>query len=159
MCECCGGHVENKFAPAEVILAKYEGIKGSLIPILQAVQDEYGYLPEDVMGYVAEEIDIPLSRIYGVITFYAQFHLKPRGKNIIRICVGTACHVKGAGKIVTAFEEKLGVKAGETTPDLKFTIEPIACVGACGLAPVIMVNHDTYGKLSPKMVRDVLDNY
>lgn len=159
MCECCGGHAENKFAPVDAILAKYRDVKGSLIPILQAVQHDYGYLPEDVMAYVAEEINIPLSRIYGVATFYAQFHLKPRGKNIIRICLGTACHVKGAGKVLAAFEEKLGIKGGETTPDLKFTLEPIACLGACGLAPVIMVNDDTYGKVSPKKVGEVLGNY
>jgi len=159
MCECCGGHAENKFAPVDEILVKYKDVKGSLIPILQAVQDVYRYLPEDVMAYVAEEINVPLSRIYGVITFYAQFHLKPRGEYIIRICVGTACHVKGAGKVVTAFEDKLAVKAGETTPDLKFTIEPIACIGACGLAPVIMINNDTYGKVSPKKVGEILANY
>jgi len=160
MCECCGGHATKKdFPQVDAILAKFKGVKGSLMPILQAIQGEYGYLPEDVMSYVAEEMDIPLSRIYGVATFYAQFHLKPRGANIIRICLGTACHVKGAGKVLSAFEEKLGIKGGETTPDLKFTLEPIACLGACGLAPVVMVNEDTYGKMSAKKVTEVLNNY
>lgn len=158
MCECCGEHKED-YAKVDAILANFKGVKGSLMPILQAVQAEFGYLPEDVMGYVAEEMEMPLSRIYGVATFYAQFHLKPRGKNIIRVCLGTACHVKGASKVLAAFEEKLGIKGGETTEDLKFTLEPIACLGACGLAPVCMVNEDTYGKMDAKKVAEVIGNY
>ncbi|CVK20380.1 MULTISPECIES: NADH-quinone oxidoreductase subunit NuoE [Sporomusa] len=158
---CCGGGEAGKLAmdQVEVVLAKYHGVKGALIPVLQEAQNAYGYLPREVIQYIAEKMGIPVSQIYGVVTFYAQFHLNPRGKNIIRVCQGTACHVRGAKSILTALEDSLQVKAGGTTPDLKFTLETVACIGACGLAPVLMVNDDTHGRLTPEVIPDLLSQY
>jgi NADH-quinone oxidoreductase E subunit len=158
---CCGGGEAGKLAmdQVEVVLAKYHGVKGALIPVLQEAQNAYGYLPREVIQYIAEKMGIPVSQIYGVVTFYAQFHLNPRGKNIIRVCQGTGCHMRGAKSILTALEDSLQVKAGGTTPDLKFTLETVACIGACGLAPVLMVNDDTHGRLTPEVIPDLLSQY
>lgn len=155
---CCGGE-GKQFAQLDEILAKFEGVKGALIPVLQEAQHAYGYLSKEVVKRIAEKMNIPTSQIYGVITFYAQFHLNPRGRNIIRVCQGTACHVRGAKAVLKAIEENLGVSAGQTTPDLKFTIETVACIGACGLAPVMMINDDTHGRLTPAIVSDILKKY
>ena len=159
---CCGCGEEGKakrLAPLEEILAKYVGVKGALIPVLQAAQHAYGYLPKDIIQAIAEKTAIPVSQIYGVVTFYAQFHLNPRGKNIIRVCQGTACHVRGAKHILKAVEDNLQIKAGGTTPDLKFTLETVACIGACGVAPVLMVNDDTHGRLVPEIIPEILAKY
>lgn len=155
---CCGGE-NNYLAQLDELLAKYQGVKGALIPVLQGAQEIYGYLPKDVIMYIGEKMDIPTSQIYGVVTFYAQFHMSPRGKNIIRVCMGTACHVRGAKGILTAIEDELQVAVGKTTPDLKFTIESVACIGACGLAPVIMINDDTHGRLTPDRIPEILAKY
>ena len=142
------------------LLDKYRGTKGSVIPVLQQAQEIFGYLPKDVLIKISNEIDVPISQIYGVVTFYAQFHLEPRGENIVRSCQGTACHVRGAKAVLVAIREKLGLKEGQvTTPDLKFTLETVACIGACGLAPVFMVNDDTHGRLTPESVGPILDKY
>jgi NADH-quinone oxidoreductase subunit E len=162
MCQCCSGQASNydpKKEKLETVLANYSGKKGALIPVLQEAQDIYGYLPEEVMTEIGKSLNIPVSKVYGVATFYAQFHLKPRGRNIIRVCLGTACHVKGGAKILEKIEEVLGIKDGETTDDLKFTIESVACIGACGLAPVMMINDDTHGRLTPDLVPKVLSQY
>jgi NADH-quinone oxidoreductase subunit E len=159
MCECCKGSKDPKFVKVDKFLSQFEGEKGSLISILQQTQREFGYLPEDVIYYIARKIQIPASTIYGVATFYAQFHLKPRGKYVIRVCLGTACHVSGANKILAEFEKQLGIKPGETTEDLKFTLETVGCLGACGLAPTIMINEKTYGKMTPEKVNEVLQKY
>lgn len=159
---CCGCGEESqakRMAPLQGILDKYAGVKGALIPVLQEAQNAYGYLPKDVIQFIAEKMAVPVSQIYGVVTFYAQFHLNPRGKNIIRVCQGTACHVRGAKHILKALEDTLQVKAGGTTPDLKFTLETVACIGACGLAPVLMVNDDTHGRLVPDVVPEILAKY
>jgi len=155
---CCGGNV-NQFEKLDEILKKYQGIKGALIPVLQDTQHAYGYLPREVIQNIAEKINIPVSQIYGVVTFYAQFHLKPRGKNIIRVCQGTACHVRGGKAILAAIEDILKIKAGGTTPDLMFTLETVACIGACGLAPVLMINDDTHGRLTPETTAEILAKY
>lgn len=155
---CCGGNT-NQFDKLDEILQKYQGIKGALIPVLQEAQDAYGYLPKEVIQNIAEKMNIPVSQIYGVVTFYSQFHLKPRGRNIIRVCLGTACHVRGGKAILTAIEDNLHVKAGSTTPDLLFTLETVACIGACGLAPVLMINDDTYGRLTPEGIPEILSKY
>jgi len=155
---CCGGNV-NQFVKLDEILQKYQGIKGALIPVLQEAQNAYGYLPKEVIQNIAEKMNIPVSQIYGVVTFYSQFHLKPRGKNIIRVCLGTACHVRGGKAVLTAIEEKLKIKAGGTTSDLLFTLETVACIGACGLAPVLMINDDTYGRLTPESTPEILSKY
>ena len=122
---CCGGENKEK-AQIDEILLKYEGKKGALIPVLQEVQALYNYLPKDILEYVAEKMSIPISQIYGMVTFYSQFHLNPRGRNIIRVCQGTACHVRGGKVILQAIEKQLGIKAGHTTEDLRFTLETIA---------------------------------
>ncbi|MGL4209611.1 MAG: NAD(P)H-dependent oxidoreductase subunit E, partial [Candidatus Adiutrix sp.] len=108
---------------------------------------------------IADRLEVRISQVYGVVTFYAQFHLNPRGKNIIRTCQGTACHVRGAGKILNSLKEDLGVAPGGTTEDLQFTLETVACIGACGLAPVIMINQDTHGRLTPDNIPEILDKY
>jgi NADH-quinone oxidoreductase, E subunit len=156
---CCGGKDAGNMAKLDEILAKYQGIKGALIPVLQEAQDAYGYLPKDVITRIGDKMQIPTSQIYGVATFYSQFHLNPRGKNIIRVCQGTACHVRGAKAILKALEDTLKITAGKTTPDLKFTLETVACIGACGLSPVMMVNDDTHGRLTPEIVPEILSRY
>lgn len=133
--------------------------KGGLIPILQAVQDQMGYLPEEALETISRELKIPSSEIYGVATFYAQFHLSPRGRHVIRVCRGTACHVRGSLKILDRVKETLHVGEHETTDDLRFTLEPVACLGACGLAPVVMIDDTTYGRLTPEGIKPILDKY
>ena len=132
---------------------------GGLIPILQQVQSEIGYLPLEALETISLELKIPTSEIYGVATFYAQFHLKPRGRHIIRVCRGTACHVRGSLKILNSVKEITGASENETTEDLRFTVEPVACLGACGLAPVMVVDSQTYGRLTPDMVQGILDKF
>lgn len=154
-------HSEDPFnyAPVDEVLTKYQGQKGAMIPILQAVQEAYGYLPYQALEYTAKKLRIPFSRIFGVATFYAQFHLKPRGQNIIRVCQGTACHVRGAAKIMTKLKDELGLEVGGTSEDMKFTLESVACIGACGLAPVLMINNDTFGRLTPEKISDILKQF
>ncbi|MBZ4688352.1 MAG: NADH-quinone oxidoreductase subunit [Clostridia bacterium] len=157
---CCGEKVrDEKLEKLQEVFKKYKNKKGALIPVLQEAQDIYGYLPEEVLKKIALELKVPLSKVYGVVTFYAQFHLKPRGRNIIRVCLGTACHVRGGAKIFEKLQEELQVEDGETTEDLKFTLESVACIGACGLAPVIMVNDDTHGRLTPDRIPEILAQY
>lgn len=165
-CQCAGGGSQgDKPQPSEAkkvlepVFARYRGVKGALIPLLQEAQEVYGYLPREVMEAIAQELKIPFSKVYGVATFYAQFHLKPRGRNIIRVCQGTACHVRGGAKVFAALKEHLGVGNNETTPDLRFTLETVACLGACGLAPVMMVNDDTHGRLTPEAAKEILNRY
>jgi len=156
----CGEHAE---LPQEEALQKlfdlYRDQKGSLIPVLQEAQNIYGYLPKEVLRQIAGELRIPFSKIFGVATFYAQFHLKPRGRNIIRVCLGTACHVRGGAKVFDAIQEHLNVANGETTADLRYTLETLACLGACGLAPCVMVNDNTHGRLTPNQAVALLDDY
>lgn len=141
------------------LVAPWKGKKGGLIPILQSIQHEFGYLPEEALIEVSKELKTPKADIYGVATFYAQFHLKPRGRHIIRVCRGTACHVRGSLRIMDKVKQILHVEENDTTEDLRFTLEPVACIGACGLAPVIMVDDDTHGRLTPDKVQPILDRY
>jgi len=141
------------------LIEPYLGRKEMMIPALQKVQNHFGYLPRPAMEQVSKRMRVPLSRLYGVATFYAQFKMKPRGRYIIRVCKGTACHIQGSPKIAERIEETLGIESGETTDDLRFTLEEVACIGACALAPVIMINDDPHGRLSPDKVKDILDNY
>ncbi|MDO3378145.1 NADH-quinone oxidoreductase subunit NuoE [Geoalkalibacter halelectricus] len=150
---------EIDLGPANQVIDKYLNLKGALMPVLQEVQDAYGYLPEPCIHLIAERLNVYLSQIYGVLTFYAQFHLEPRGKYIVRVCMGTACHVKGAGRIADTLSDMLGIGHAETTEDLKFTVEHVACIGACGMAPVIMVNEATYGSISVKKMEEVVEKY
>ncbi len=145
--------------PVQEILSRYEKKERYLIPVLQEAQEEYGYLPEEVMKEIALGLNLSLSQVYGVVTFYSQFHQEPRGNNIIRVCMGTACHVRGGEGILNAIKDELGIGAGETTDDLEFTLESVACIGACGLAPVIMINDDTHGRLTPDKIPGILAKY
>lgn len=133
--------------------------RSSMIALLQDAQDVYGYLPEKALRDISNHIGIPLSGVYGVATFYNQFRLTPLGKNVIRVCRGTACHVKNSANILVALENELGVKAGQTTRDKVFTLETVACIGACSLAPVINVNEDYYGRLTIKEIPKILNKY
>lgn len=144
---------------AEKIIQKYIDIPGNLMPVLQGVQDEYGYIPSVALDYIAERLNVYPAQIYGVLTFYAQFHLKPRGKYIIRVCMGTACHVLGAERIKESFFERLGIGHAETSSDRRFTFELVACLGACGMAPLAMVNDETYGKMTVQRVDEVVKHY
>jgi NADH-quinone oxidoreductase subunit E len=134
----------------EEILQAYRGQKGAVIPVLQKAQKIYGYLPEEVLQRIARGLRVPISRIYGVATFYSQFYLTRRGRHVVRQCDGTACHVRGSGQIIEKIEKELGVKAGDTTPDYKVTYEVVYCLGSCGLAPVATVDGAAVGKLAPE---------
>jgi NADH-quinone oxidoreductase subunit E len=146
-------------AKANAIIDKYLTLPGNLMPVLQAVQDAYGYIPRVAADLIAERLNVYPSQIYGVLTFYAQFHLKPRGRFIIRVCVGTACHVQGAQRIKETFFNLLGIAHTETSADLRFTFEEVACLGACGMAPLAMVNDDTYGKMTVQKVDEIVAKY
>ncbi len=144
---------------ANKVIDKYIDMTGNLMPVLQGIQEEYGYIPEETVHLTAERLNVYASQIFGVLTFYAQFHLEPRGKYIVRVCMGTACHVKGAGRIGDTIKERLGIGHAETTEDLLFTAEYVACIGACGMAPVIMVNDATYGSISVQKTDEVIKKY
>ena len=138
--------------PLDNILNKYQGQKGAVIPILQEIQNVYGYLPKAILERTSKKTGIPLSQLYGVATFYAQFHLTRRGRNLIRICDGTACHVRGAAKTIQAIENAFKMHAGGTSLDYKYTLEIVYCVGSCGLAPVAVVNDKVYGQTKPEPI-------
>jgi NADH:ubiquinone oxidoreductase subunit E len=141
----------------EGILLRYRENEGNLISILQDLESEFGYLREDAIMWISERLDVPPARFYGVATFYAQFHLKPRGKNVITACCGTACHVKGSERLINSLVKELAIPAGEdTSEDLKFTVEKVNCVGACSIAPVIIVNKTVHGKMTPdKLMKEM----
>lgn len=161
MCNCGGEGVRDiRYVTLEKTLKKYRQSTGKIIPVLQEIQDIFGYIPEDAIRETSRELGIPSSEIYGVVTFYGQFHLQARGKNIIRVCTGTACHVQGGGKVLEAITNCLGLTDGKlTTDNMMFTLEPVACLGACGMAPVMMVNEDAYGRLTPEEVPEILARY
>ena len=138
------------------IFSSFEGTEGELIPILQRVQKELGYLSEDVMLEIADFIGVPESRVYAVATFYAQFRFTPIGRNHVMVCRGTACHVRGAPRILEAIERQLGIKEGETTADMEYSLETVACIGACGLAPTMVINEKTYGRLTAKRIAEII---
>lgn len=141
------------------IIAERKDERGCLMPILQEAQEIYGYLPIEVQTIIARELDIPLEKVYGVVTFYSQFTLFPKGKYAISVCLGTACYVKGSGAIFEKLKEMLGIDSGECTADGKFSLDACRCVGACGLAPVMMINGEVYGRLKPDDLADILAKY
>ena len=141
------------------VIAEKKDDRGALMPILQKAQDIYGYLPIEVQTIISNEMNIPLEKIYGVVTFYSQFSLNHKGKYQISVCLGTACYVKGSGDIYNKLQEKLGIEGGGCTPDGKFSLEACRCIGACGLAPVITVNDEVYGRLTVDDVDDILKKY
>ena len=140
------------------ILSGYSGSKEELIPLLQEAQKEFRYLPSEVMLKIARFLRVPESTVYGVTTFYAQFKMVPSGRNIIRICRGTACHVRGGARILREVERRLGIKAGETTENMEYTLETVACIGACALAPTMTIEKETYGKVTTKKVAEVFSD-
>jgi NADH-quinone oxidoreductase subunit E len=148
-----------ELATIEGIIRQHGGRKSALIAMLQEVQHEYTYLPEDVLRHLAKTLDIPLSRAYSLATFYRAFSLKPRGRYPVSVCLGTACHVGGGVKIMEKIERQLGIKAGQTTPDLNFGLQPVRCLGCCGLAPVVTVGQDLYGKVTLTRIEPILRKY
>ena len=148
--------LEERLLP---LIERYRGKKGITIPLLADLQEMMGYIAPEAVHFISRKLDIPPAEIYGVATFYAQFHLKPRGRHIIRVCRGTACHVRGSLKVFNKVKEITGVEENETTEDLRFTVEPVACLGACGLAPVMMVDSQTFGRLTSDMVQGILDKF
>jgi len=141
------------------ILARYRDQKWPLIPLLQEVQEEFGYIPPETVELIARATSLFPAQVQGVITFYEQFHTAPRGKNIVRVCRGTACHVRGGRTILKIVKQSLEVDEGETTPDMNFTLETVPCLGTCFLAPSMMVNKDYFGKLAPPKLRSILQQY
>lgn len=141
------------------IIARYEGQKWALIPLLQDIQEEFGYIPPESIPSIAVALSLFPSQVQGVITFYEQFHTIPRGKNIVRVCRGTACHVRGGRTILKLVKQNLDIEEGENTADLEFTLETVPCLGTCFLAPVMMVNKDYFGNLAPPKVKSVLQEY
>lgn len=141
------------------VIAEHKGDKGALMPILQKAQEIYGYLPVEVQTIISNEMNVPLEKIYGIVTFYSQFSLYPKGKYKVSVCLGTACYVKGSGDIFNKLQEVLGISDGECTPDGKFSLESCRCIGACGLAPVMTVNDDVYGKLTADDIEGILSKY
>ena len=147
---------ELDLSPLHELLAQYKEQHGAVIPVLQKAQAIYGWLPKEVLQAISKGMNVPLSQVYGVVTFYSQFYLHRRGRHIVRQCDGTACHVRGAAKIVQAVESYLGIKAGETTDDYKYTYEVVYCLGSCGLAPVSMIDDRVVGHLVPERMIDML---
>ncbi len=141
------------------VINRYKGTDGALIPVLHEAQEIYGYLPIEVQAIISKNLDISMAEIYGVVTFYTQFTTEPKGKYHIGVCLGTACYVKGSGEILNKIKEKLGISEGGCSPDGKFSIEATRCIGACGLAPVLTVNEDVYGKLTVDDVDRILAKY
>ena len=141
------------------VIEKYKGIDGPLMPVLQGAQEIYGYLPIEVQKIISKELDISLEQIYGVVTFYAQFSLAPKGEYQIGVCLGTACYVKGSGEILDKIKEIIGIDVGECTPDGKFSLDATRCIGACGLAPVLTINDEVYGRLTTGEIPDILAKY
>ena len=150
---------KEKFEALQLVIDELRNEPGALMPIMQRAQDIFGYLPEEVQNYIAKELDIPVSDIYGVATFYAQFNLEPKGKYIISVCMGTACYVKGSQQVLDKLEEVLEVPAGRTTKDGLFTLNATRCLGACGLAPVMMIGDEVYGRLTPDEIPAILAKY
>lgn len=141
------------------VIEKHKGQDGAVIPVLHEAQDIYGYLPIEVQEMISEGLDVPLAEIYGIVTFYAQFSLNPKGRYQIGVCLGTACYVKGSGDILEKVKELLGIDVGECTPDGLFSLDATRCIGACGLAPVLTVNDDVYGRLVVDDVEDIINKY
>jgi len=157
----CDFLTRNKklFDELDIFIDSLPSTDGALIQVLHTAQDIFGYLPKEVQLYISKKLNIPPSKVYGVVSFYSYFTTEPIGKYKISVCLGTVCFVKGSDKILAEFEKQLGIKNGQTTKDLKFTLEGLRCVGACGLAPVVVVNGKVYGNVTVDQVSDILDHY
>ena len=141
------------------IIEAHKSVPGALMPVLQQAQELYGYLPEEVQIMIAEGLGISLNEVYGVVTFYAQFSLNPKGEYKVNVCLGTACYVRGAGAIMDKVQSTLGIQSGGITPDGKFSLDATRCLGACGLAPIMTINEEVYGRLTPDMIPDIIAKY
>jgi NADH-quinone oxidoreductase subunit E len=156
---CCQEYKDIDLSQMDQVIEDYKKVRGSLIPVLQKVQAIYGWLPEPVVGKIARELNIYMSQIYGVVTFYSQFYTAPRGEYTIRVCRGTACHVKGSERIQDNILAELDTKVDDITSDGKFTVEEVACVGACGIAPVVIIGGKTFGSLTVGTALDAVKNF
>lgn len=157
---CCHDHdLDYRYQRLDEVITQYKDMPGALIPVLHQAQLIFGYLSKDVQIRIAEGLGVPLSEVYGVVTFYSFFSLKPQGKYTIGVCLGTACYVKGAAALVEALEQNLGIKVGDTTDDGMFTLSITRCLGACGLAPVLTIDEDVYGRLTPEKIPEILERY
>lgn len=152
------GTPEQK-AALDALIAEHKDEKGALMPVLQKAQDIYGYLPPEVQKEIANGLGVSLSEVFGVVTFYSQFLLNPKGEYPISICLGTACYVKGSGRLMDKMQELLGIESGSLTADRKFSLDATRCIGACGLAPVLTIGEDVYGRLEPSMLEGILAKY
>lgn len=157
-CTLCAESKQNA-KKLDAIIQKYKGTQGALIPVLHEAQEVYGYLPLEVQRTIAEKLDIPLAEVYGVVSFYTQFSINPKGKYQINVCMGTACYVKGANEILDKFRTRLSIDVGECTEDGKYSLDACRCIGACGLAPVVTINDEVYGKLVADDVDGIIDKY
>jgi NADH-quinone oxidoreductase subunit E len=149
-------NVDEKIGRVRHALSRHDREKGILIPTLHRIQEDHGYLPEDVLRNLSKKLNLPLAEIYSVASFYKQFHFTPRGKKVVKVCVGTACYVRGAQKVLEGLKEEFKIKEGETTGDLSLTLETVGCVGCCGLAPVAAVNEDVIGDIGPKKLNELI---
>lgn len=149
----------EQLAALDALIAAHKDERGALMPVLQQAQDIYGYLPVEVQRHIAAGLDVPFSEVFGVVTFYSQFLLNPKGTHPVSVCLGTACYVKGSGIIMDKLETLLGIQSGGITSDLKFSLDATRCIGACGLAPVLTVGEDVYGRLEPNMLEGILAKY
>ncbi len=149
----------EQLAALDAVIAEHKDQNGALMPVLQKAQDIYGYLPVEVQKHIAAGLDVPYSEVFGVITFYSQFLLNPKGQHPVAVCLGTACYVKGSGILMEKLEELLHIKNGGISEDLKFSLDATRCIGACGLAPVLTIGEDVYGRLDPSMLPDILKKY
>ncbi|HOS76674.1 MAG TPA: NAD(P)H-dependent oxidoreductase subunit E [Syntrophales bacterium] len=149
----------EQIAQLDAIIAKHKGKPGGLIPVLEEAQVTLEYLPPSVQARIARGLNLPFSRVYGVVTFYSFFTMTPRGRHTVRVCLGTACYVRGGKAIAETLEKTFGIKEGETTPDRRFTYETVRCLGACGLGPVVVVDDDVHGRVKPAKVKDILGPY
>lgn len=143
----------------QAFIKDHQDQEGALMPVLQEAQHKFGYLPKEIIEIISEGLKVPISEVYGVITFYSQFTLIPNGEFDVSICMGTACYVRGAQELVNAVAKELGIAVGETTTDMKFSVSETRCLGACGLAPVLTVNEDVYGRIGPKDVKGIIEKY
>ena len=150
---------KQKFQQLQTFIDEHKDMDGPLMPVMQYAQDVFGYLPMDVQQFISEGLDLPMTKVYGVATFYSQFVLEKQGENIVSLCLGTACYVKGAQQVLDKLEDALGIKEGETTKDSKFTLLGTRCLGCCGLAPVMMIGDDVYGQLTPDQIPGILAKY
>ena len=151
--------LKEKYAALDEVIARHKGEPGALMPVLQEAQNIFGYVPKDVQQLIADGLGTTLAEVYGVATFYAQFSLEPKGQYVVGVCLGTACYVKGSQKVLDKLAEELAIPVGRTTPDGLFTLNATRCLGACGLAPVMMINDEVYGRLTPDMIPEIIAKY